>query len=47
LLKTADSDTAAVEDEIPLEVKDALGYQASRTAAYKAFRDVAVPVELL
>ena len=29
------------------EAKDALGHQASRTAAYRASQDMAVPVELL
>ena len=46
LIKLAKSDTDAIEDEIALEEKDALGYQASRTAAYKAFQDVAVSAGL-
>ena len=47
MIKLAKSDTDAIEDEIALEEKDALGCQASRTAAYKAFQDVAVSAGLV
>ena len=47
LLKLAKSNTAAVEDETALEVKDAVGYPAAWTAAYEESQDVAVSVELV